>query len=112
MTAASLVSTRSPERGGLVIGVEVHTESGDGPAHVNTDPIESARARAAARKTRLAADGIVDSSNPEYEFAQPGDAAQSRLNHAKRNPGNILFALGILFFATCVACVIVAVLRM
>src|SRR5262245_1947264 len=65
-----------PPGGDIVVCVEQRYESGE----VNTDPVASARARAAARKQRARAAQPSEPA-PEFEFAQPADSTLSRLSH-------------------------------
>ncbi|MCI0702178.1 MAG: hypothetical protein L0241_13930 [Planctomycetia bacterium] len=89
-----------PPGGDVVVCVEEQYESGE----VNTDPVASARARAAARKQRTGT--TRDTSAPEFEFAQPADSTQARLNHKSGRSRIWLVALLVLLVCTIVVVIL------
>jgi len=84
----------APVHPGLVIGVETHSQAPaffksspfvPGAGRVYTDPVESVRARADARRDRATASGeeVHDLPAPEFRFVKPADADEAwRSQHA------------------------------
>lgn len=80
---------------GLVLGSEVHTETQTRfllkSTQVHTDPVESARVRADARRERVAATEIIhDAPAPEFRFAQPADANEAWESQHAYDMGNVI----------------------
>ena len=95
---------------GRVLGWNGRTRLGKESGQVNTDPVASARARAAARKDRAAAAGTTEAPAPEFAFAQPTDAAQAKLaRDSERSSTGLLVAL-ILVVLAVVAAITAAVI--
>jgi hypothetical protein len=90
-----------PVHPGLVIGVETHMQSPaffksspfvPGAGRVHTDPVESVRARADARRDRATANGeeVHDVAAPEFRFAKPADADEAWRNQHAYDMGTVV----------------------
>jgi hypothetical protein len=103
--------SRSLGKSDRVLWVEVHSRlSSKTQTHVNTDPVASARARAAARKQRAIIEGVTNAPAPEFEFARPTDSAQAKLARDSEQSSAPFVLAAIIVFLAVVAAITVALM--